>query len=111
MPRDRAFEATWMENLTEEASHLYGTDAERFLNQVKARLDRGDTVFGDEFLERDNLTEGLEEGADYLAYLMFDAESNRGTEDYEDAPELFRAALMLTAVDKIVREVRNRRRR
>lgn len=110
MSRDIAYERKWTDELKAEARRLFGGDSDAFFNQMEARLRRGDAVFGAEFLERDNLREALEEGCDFLAYLMFDAEANRGHPDYEDAPELFRAAAMLVKVDEIVRDVWHRRR-
>lgn len=107
--RDMGYERTWLKNLGDEAAHHYGVDAERFLNQLNARLDRGDAVFGDQFLRRDNLAEAVEEACDFVAYCMMDCERARGTDDYEHAPELFRAALLVIVADNIVREVKSQR--
>lgn len=108
--RDLGFERAWLDNLALETGRAYGADAEPLLSQLWARLERGDAVFGDEFMRRDNLGEGLEEGADYVAYLLMDCEVARDSDNYEDAPELFRAAMLITAADDIVRGVKARRR-
>lgn len=61
----------------------------RFRRQCEAREEAGRAEFGDEYLRRDNASEGLEEAADGALYCYFEAERVKESGgDYEAALQL-----------------------
>jgi len=110
--RDRTLEGL-LEAIGRPARRRFGADSRRFAEAVRRRLRAGDKRFGAAFLDRDNVSEALEEAWDLGAYVILELDrlkrDGRLTAAVRD--DLLRALLLAAAADHYLRRAGRARRR
>ena len=111
MGRDPAFEEEFLGLVERMAVVQGGASAPpvgHFLRLVRDRLDLGDRLYGQRFLERDGMAEALEEPCDAVAWSLLELQRRRAAGENGDGwdearMELVAAAVLMARGDQAMR--------
>lgn len=109
MGRDSEYERIFLDQLVKDAHRRHGVDVGPFTVAVRERLNKGESRYGDRFLDEDNHSQIAQEAPDVVGYALLEIQKI----NHFDLPvrdgvfhHLYEAALAAAVADWHARQAR-----